>query len=302
MKKLACLYISATMLALSSSFSWAQDTDQPNANGDSIAEEGQAQQEDSSKVADTAASATSNNSAGAKKLFFLPVEIDTDSGASNGDAVISRILPTFSIPLSERWRLASLTQMTIADAPGRASSIPGNPEPVAGPSEFGLGDIVTIGFLTPNSSGRLKWGVGAGLAILTASKDVLGSGKWSAGPAIRLGYQSGPWRTGMVAANLKSFSGDADRADVNQLMIRGLVRRDFGDDWYFVYAPIITANWDRDSNQRWLVPLGGGFGRHLQFASSRIDLSMQVYSNVIKPDGAPHSVIRIATVMPIPLR
>ena len=66
MKKLACLYISATMLALISSFSWAQDTDQPNANGDPIAEEGQAQQEDSSKVADTAASATSNNSAGAK--------------------------------------------------------------------------------------------------------------------------------------------------------------------------------------------------------------------------------------------
>ncbi len=245
------------------------------------------------------AAADSESNAGSKKPFILPVEIDADSGAVNGDAVIGRFLPAFSVPLNDRWRLANVSIIILTDAPGRAPGTPGNPEPVPGPQVFGLGDLTNATFLTPNDLGKLKWGIGAIFGIPTASDDSLGSGKWSAGPAVRLGYQAGPWRLGMLAGNLKSFSGDAERADINQLLVRGLVRRELGNDWYFVYSPIITANWNADSDQRWLVPLGGGFGKHFKSGSSRFNLSVQAYSNVVKPDGAANRVLRISLVLPI---
>ncbi len=243
----------------------------------------------------SATAAADESNAPPKRPFFLPdVEIDADSGAANGDAIIGRLLPTFSLPINDRWQLTNLTVITIADAPGRAAGTPGNPEPVQGPHVFGLGDLTTVALLTPKLSHRLKWGIGAIFGIPIATDPSLGSGKWSTGPAIRLAYQSGRWRFGLLASNLKSFSGDTDRADINQLLVRGSIRRELGTDWFFVYNPIITANWDAASDQRWLIPLGGGFGKYFNFGSSRVGISMQAYSNVTKPDGAPDHVLRVS--------
>lgn len=81
-------------------------------------------------------------------------------------------------------------------------------------------------------------------------------------------------------------------------MMRGLVRRGFRNNWFFVYSPIITANWDASSGQKWLVPLGGGIGKSFEFNTTSINISFQAYVNAIKPAGAPDSVFRIAFVIP----
>lgn len=234
-----------------------------------------------------------------KERFALPIELDFDSGAANGDAIISRLIPVNSFALNKDWRLVNVALAVIADAPGGVPGSPGNPEPIPGPNVFGLGDLTDAVLLSKTQSNGLSWGVGVVFGLPVATDDSLGSGKWSAGPAIRLGYQSGPWRFGMLAGNLKSFAGDADRADVNQLLVRGLVRRELGNNWFFVYSPIITANWNASSDQRWLVPLGGGFGKSFKVRSTPVNLSVQAYSNVTKPDGAPDSVFRLAFVLPV---
>ena len=43
--------------------------------------------------------------------------------------------------------------ITIADAPGGVPGSPGNPEPVAGPSTFGLGDLTDALLFTWNARG-----------------------------------------------------------------------------------------------------------------------------------------------------
>ena len=245
-------------------------------------------------------SANTSSQANSEELFVLPVETDLDSGAANGNAIITRLLPVNSIPLNRNWRLINVATIVIADAPGGVPGKPGNPDPVAGPNVFGLGDFTDAVLFSRIQPNGMIWGIGPIVSIPIASDDTLGSGKWSAGPAARIAYNSGPWHFGLLAGNLSSFAGDENRADVNQLLIRGLIRRKLNNDWFLKYSPIITANWDAKSDQRWLVPLGGGVGKTFKLFSKPASLSLEAYSNVIKPDGAPDSVFRIALTLPIP--
>jgi len=235
-----------------------------------------------------------------KVMFSLPIEVDFDHGAANGDAVISRFMPLVSWPIKEDWAVVNITVVSLADAPGGVPR-PGNPYPVPGDHVFGLGDLTDAVFLSPpTSSERFVWGFGPAVTIPTASDDRLGSGKWSLGAAFRFAYRPGPWNLGALALNTWSVAGDPDRADVDQLLVRGTVRRTVGGGWFLVYAPVITANWNAPSEDRWLVPLGGGIGKRIDFDRSAIALSVQAYSNVIRPDGAPEWVLRIGLIVPVP--
>lgn len=235
------------------------------------------------------------------RFFALPLELDLDSGASNGDAAIFRLMPLYSFPVSDNWKLVNLNLITIADAPGGRPGQPGNPDPESGDRVLGIGDLIHASFATPKSSGNLIWGVGAMLSIPIASKPQLGSGKWSAGPAARISYKTGPWSLGAFGGQQWSFAGDDERNDISQLMIRAVIRRQLPNDWFFVSAPIITANWNASHDQRWLVPLGGGFGKRFHLARYPWAWSTQGYYNVIKPDGAPNWAIRFAFVVALPL-
>lgn len=235
-----------------------------------------------------------------KRFFALPVEVDSDSGAANGDATLLRIMPLYGFPSVGNWDVIHLNLVTLADAPGGVPGQPGNPEPVPGDRVFGISDLMHASFFTPKTEGNLVWGIGGLFTIPIASDSALGSGKWSAGPAFRILYKTGPWNLGVFGGQTWSFAGDENRNDVSQLIMRGAIRRQLANNWYFVSAPIITANW-KASGQKWLVPLGGGFGKKFGVGADPWALSLQGYYNVIKPDGAPNWAARLALVVSIPL-
>ena len=234
------------------------------------------------------------------RFFALPVELDADSGASNGDAIILRIAPLYGLGSLFNGKIIHLDLLTIADAPGGVPGRPGNPNPEPGDRVFGISDLVHASFFTPETSGKFVWGAGGILSIPIATDGRLGSGKWSAGPSFRLTYRSGPWNFGAFGGQTWSFAGDDERNDVSQLIMRGAVRRQLPNNWYFVSAPIITANW-KAVGQKWLVPLGGGFGKVFKVHSDPWALSLQGYYNVIKPDGAPNWAVRLSMIAAIPL-
>jgi hypothetical protein len=237
---------------------------------------------------------------GSKKTFALPIEFDTDFGAENGNALILRFIPLNRISVSRKWKLINIAVATVVDAPGGVPGLPGNPDPVGDGRAFGLGDLLDIAVFTPRGSRKVIWGVGPMFGLPTATDERLGSGKWTAGPAARLAYRQDPWRLGLVLGNHWSFAGDSDRSDVNQLLIRGLIARDLKNEWFLTYSPIITANWNAPSGQRWVVPLGGGLGKRFELGSLPVSLAIQGFANVVKPDGAPDTIFRITLVTPIP--
>jgi len=69
-----------------------------------------------------------------------------------------------------------------------------------------------------------------------------------------------------------------------------------------VSAPLINANWNATSGNRWLVPVGGGFGKTFEKGNATWAISVQAYANVIKLDGAPDCFLRFALVAPVPKR
>ncbi len=234
------------------------------------------------------------------RFFALPLELDADYGATNGDVTILRIMPLYGRPSKDNWKVIHLNLLTLADAPGGIPGRPGNPDPVPGDNVVGISDLLHASFFTPPSAGNPVWGFGAMLSIPIASDRRLGSGKWSAGPALRFSYKNGPWTFGAFGGQLWSFAGDDDRNDVSQLMVRGAIRRKLKNDWYFVSAPIITANWNADG-EKWLVPLGGGIGKLFRINANPWALSLQGYYNAIKPAGAPNWSVRFSVIAAIPL-
>ena len=232
------------------------------------------------------------------RFFALPMELDADYGAGNGDATILRIMPLYGRPSKDNWKIVHMNLLVLADAPGGVPGRPGNPNPLPGDKVFGISDLLHASFFTPPSAGNPIWGYGAMLSVPIASDSRLGSGKWSAGPAFRFSYKTGPWTFGGFGGQLWSFAGSDHRNDVSQLMIRGSIRRQLKNEWYFVSAPIITANWKADG-EKWLVPVGGGIGKVFNIGTNPWAMSVQGYYNVVKPLGAPDWSVRLSVIAAI---
>ena len=180
------------------------------------------------------------------------------------------------------------------------SGLPELPEGVSGGSTFGLGDINYTGFLSPVNSGNVTFGIGPSISIPSATDKKLGSQKWSAGPSAVVLVQPGPFVIGALARQLWSFAGDSDRQDVNQTLIQPFVNYNMKGGWFLTSAPIITANWEANSDDRWTVPVGGGGGRVFKIGPQPVNMSLQAYDNVETPHFGPDWSIRLTVALLFP--
>ena len=233
--------------------------------------------------------------------FIMPFEFDYDFGSPNGTAIIGRFLPVVRFPLGRRWELRNLTLALVANAPGGRPGFPGNPNPVEGKKVVGLGDWINITtILPPLKSKKLVFGFGLGLGMPFATNASFGSGKWTIGPILRIGYNPGKWKLNAIGGNLWSYAGNPERGEVNQTVIRGLIRRPLGSKWFFTSNPILTANWNAPRKQRWLIPVGGGLGRKFVSGRQHISVAAHYYNNAVRQDGAPTGLIRLDILLHIP--
>jgi hypothetical protein len=169
--------------------------------------------------------------------------------------------------------------------------------------ENGIGDIQFSAFFSPKrpTSGGWIWGAGPLLQLNTASDDRLGQGAWGLGPAAVALRISGAWVYGGLINNVWSVSEDSGRADVNQLLFQPFVNYNFADHpgRYLTFAPVITANWEADSD-KWLVPLGLGIGQITKFGKRPVNLQASFYYNVERPDQAARYQVRLQMQLMFP--
>ena len=219
-------------------------------------------------------------------MISLPLQNNTNFGVGPGDDTqnILNIQPVIPVSLSENWNLIT---RTIAPVIYQPEIVPGTG------SEFGLGDINATLFFSPAKPGKLIWGLGPAFSFPTATDDVLGTDKWSAGPSAVALTINGPWVIGGLASNLWSYAGDDDRADVNQFLFQYFINYNMADGWYLSSAPIITANWEADSGNQWTIPFGGGVGKIFKIGKQAMNAQMQAFYNVEKPDGGADWSLRL---------
>ena len=135
-------------------------------------------------------------------------------------------------------------------------------------SAFGLGDLNPTFFLSPAKPSKLIWGVGPTFTLPTATDSLLGTSQWSMGPAAVALSMQGPWVFGALANQQWSFAGWGDQ-DVSQLLIQPFVNYNLPDGLYLTSVPIITANWEASSGNKWTVPVGGVWESCLGWTSCR---------------------------------
>lgn len=150
-------------------------------------------------------------------------------------------------------------------------------------SEFGLGNLTYQAFFGPAKPGRTIWGAGPVLEMPTNTDSSLGTDTWSAGPGAVVLTAPGNWLVGFLAYNVWDFAGDSGEPDINKLVAQYFINYNFDSGWYATSTPIISADWEADSDQRWTVPFGGGIGRLVRFGKLPIDFKGQAFWNAEAP-------------------
>jgi hypothetical protein len=229
-------------------------------------------------------------------IISVPFENNFFFGIGPTDATgyVLNMKPMYPANLGN-WNLINRFVIPVMYSEGQnIDLVPGDPlltdysqiNDIIGGSEFGLGDITYQAFLSPSKPGKFIWGLGGAFVVPTATADRYSSDKWSAGPALVGLTMPGKWVIGGLAQNVWSFAGSGEDS-VNKFLFQYFVNYNLDAGWYLSSTPTITANWEADSDNRWMVPFGGGVGKVTKFGKMPVDMKLVAYWNAEKPDFGP---------------
>ena len=204
-------------------------------------------------------------------------------GPHNRAQNILNIQPVVPFNLTDDWNLITRTIVPILRQPDLAKT--------TGDTN-GLGDIHLSLFVSPSALGKVIWGLGPVLGFPTATDEVLGTRKWSAGPAAVALTIQGPWVVGALAQQEWSYAGNDDRDKVSAFLFQYFVNYNFKGGFYLSSAPIITANWEAASGNKWVIPFGGGMGKIFRIGKLPVNAQTQAFYNVEQTRFGPDWTLR----------
>ncbi len=230
-------------------------------------------------------------------IISAPFENNFNFGIGPSDATVYALnmKPVYPVNLGD-WNLINRFILPVIYSEGQDVSIPSGTGidsgyagiiDLAQGSAFGLGDMTYQGFFGPAKPAKWIWGVGPALVLPTATEDRYASDKWSAGASAVALTMPGKWVVGVLGQNVWSFAGDSDAADVNKFLFQYFINYNLDNGWYLSTTPVITANWEASSGNRWTVPFGGGVGRLVKFGKLPVDFKLAAYWNAEKPTFGP---------------
>lgn len=219
-------------------------------------------------------------------LVSLPLQNNTNFniGPDNETQNILNIQPVWPFEVTKNMNLITRTILPVISQPDILAGGEGRID--------GIGDTTFTGFFSPKDSGSITWGLGPVFLLPTASNDYLGSDKWGAGASAVFLAMPGHWVIGSLFSNVWSFAGPGDQ-DVNLFTWQYFINYNMADGWYLTTAPIITANWEADSDNTWTVPFGGGVGKIFKIGKQPINAQVSGYYNAVTPDFGPDWQLRL---------
>jgi len=209
-------------------------------------------------------------------LISLPFQNNINTGIGPDDQTqnILNIQPVWPISLNDDWNVITRTILPVIS----------QPNVLTGDGRInGLGDTTFTAFLSPAGNNKVTWGVGPVFLAPTATDDSLGSKKWGVGASAVVLTMPGNWVIGSLFSNVWSVAGSGDQ-DVNLFTWQYFVNYNLPNSWYLTSAPIITANWEANSNNRWTVPFGGGIGKIFRIGKQPMNAQISAYKNVQTPE------------------
>ena len=206
-------------------------------------------------------------------MYSLPFQNNTTfgNGPHKRPQNVMNIQPVIPVSLTKNLNLINRIIMPVISQPDNLED----------KSSTGLGDTSYSAWISPKKAGKIIYGVGPALQIPTATNSNFGSGEFGIGPSLVALTMIDKWVAGVVTNNVWTF-GDVEE---NKFLFQYFVNYNLPKAWYLVSGPIITANWNATSGQKWIVPFGGGFGKVFKVGKLPINFNAHVYYNSIRPDS-----------------
>jgi hypothetical protein len=186
---------------------------------------------------------------------------------------VLNVKPVIPIELNDSWNIITRTIIPVQVQPTLPS----------GGYMTGLGDINPTFFLSPAHPGKIVWGIGPSIILPTATRQQMGQGKYSIGPALVVLTMPGHWVVGALTSTTWSVGGQSSRPGIEIFTLQYFINYNLPKGWYITSQPVISANRKPGSRYSWTVPFGAGAGRVFHIGDQALNTALEVYKNVKTP-------------------
>ena len=212
------------------------------------------------------------------RQLLLDVLIGPDVPNTERTAAGYTLEVVWPFSLDEEWRLISYTILSLIQLP-----VPDDD------TQVGLGNTLINLFIAPKRKpDKLVWGAGPAILLPTRTDSDLGTNRLGLGPALVLYYPQEVWDAGVVLQNVWSLGGEGIN-EVNAFSAQYFITYNLPKGWFLYSGSTVSADWTANDSDRWTVPVGGGFGKLFTLGKQPMSLSLQLFSNVVKPDASPRT-------------
>ncbi len=263
-----------TVLAIGTSMmvagaAWAQDADQ--------AKQEAAMAEKATELAKAAQNPVAN-------MNSIPVQFNwyTGGGLEEETQSVINVQPVLPLPIDADWNLISRTVVPIVNLPG-----PGT-ERIKG-----IADIQEQIYLTPAKPKGVIWGFGPIFSFPTSTNPATETGQFGLGPTFVALKISKTWVYGALVNNIWRVAGSETTTPINNFFLQPFINYNLKRGWAISTAPAITANWNAPSGQEWTVPIGLGVSKITMVGKQAMNILLQYYHNIERPDNAGADQVRM---------
>ncbi len=209
-------------------------------------------------------------------LISVPFQNNMDVGIGdyNGSRNTLNIQPIVPFSLTAKYSLITryiVPVITQYDITGE------------GTHQSGISDALVSGWI---SNAEVKngfvWGLGGAFLIPTATNDLLGTKKFGVGPTVILLKQTNGWTFGVLANQIWSVAGDADRDDVNQMYLQPFLTHNWKSGSGLTVNSETTLNWETNSTNAYINIMAGGLTK---FGNQLVQLQVGPRIQVAAPEG-----------------
>jgi hypothetical protein len=217
-------------------------------------------------------------------LISVPFQFNYDGriGPNDGGRATLNIQPVIPIAINPEWNIISRTILPVISQWGLAPGLG---------RQFGLGDTVQSLFLSPQDPGPGGhiWGVGPAALLPTATDDLLGQGRWGAGPTAVVLKQSGPWTVGALANHIWSVGGGTRSGTdpVNSTYFQPFISYTTADAWTFSLNTESTYDW---ANDKLTVPVNAVIAKLIKVGTQPVSVFVGARYYALSPEAGPEGL------------
>ena len=217
-------------------------------------------------------------------MVSLPLQWNYTSGGGldSSTELVLNVQPVLPLPIGKRWLIVARTVVPFVS----------NPLP-NGRQSGGIADIQEQAYFTEAKPRKITRALGPIFSFPTATNFLSRTGQWGLGPTAVVLAMPRQWVIGVLANNIWRIGGEAHGEVLNAFTIQPFINFNLPRAWSISTSPAITSNWSAPDDERWTVPIGVGVSKVTHIAEQPVNLELQYYHNVKRPDRAGSSEVRL---------